>query len=167
MPFAITVQFILVGTGILKDQSAVDAMSRTGDRREILRGPLYYGIVFVLLTILYWVNSPVGMIALMLMCGGDGLADIFGRRFGAVKIPWNRQKSWAGSAAMFLGGLIFAAAILIPFILLGYFPNPLSAYLPGLFLIALLATLVESLPIKDLDNLTITLVAIILGEILF
>jgi phytol kinase len=167
VPFAITVQFILVGTGIIKDQSAVVAMSRTGDRREILRGPLYYGIAFVLLTLFYWVDSPIGMIALMLMCGGDGLADILGRRYGTVKIPWNRQKSWVGSATMFLGGLIFAAVILLPFVVFGYFPAPYTAYLPGLLLIAFVATLVESLPLKDLDNLTIPLTAVILGEILF
>jgi phytol kinase len=76
VPFAITAQFILVGTGIIKDESAVRSMSRTGDRREILRGPLYYGIVFVVVTLVFWDRSPAGMIALMLLCGGDGLADI-------------------------------------------------------------------------------------------
>ena len=51
VPLSITLQFALVGLGIMKDQAAVEAMSRSGDRREILRGPLYYGIVFVLLTV--------------------------------------------------------------------------------------------------------------------
>ena len=41
VPFAITVQFALVGLGIMKDDASVQAMSRTGDRREILRGPLF------------------------------------------------------------------------------------------------------------------------------
>src|SRR5512142_1046104 len=41
IPLAITVQFALVGLGLWQDPSAVEAMSRTGDRREILRGPLY------------------------------------------------------------------------------------------------------------------------------
>jgi phytol kinase len=41
-----------------------------------------------------------------LMCGGDGLADIIGRRFGSgAKLPHNSNKSWAGSAAMFAGAL--------------------------------------------------------------
>ena len=39
VPLVITVQFVLVGTGIIKDEAAVQAMTRTGDRREILRGP--------------------------------------------------------------------------------------------------------------------------------
>jgi hypothetical protein len=36
--------------GMVKDEAAVKAMSRTGDPREILRGPLFYGIVFVAMT---------------------------------------------------------------------------------------------------------------------
>ena len=82
VPLAITDQFALVGTGVIKDPSAVAALSRTGDRREILRGPLYYGIVFVLLTIAFWRRSPTGIVALMILCGGDGLADIVGKKSG-------------------------------------------------------------------------------------
>ena len=45
VPFAITIQFALVGLGIMKDPEAVAAMSRHGDRREILRGPHEVGRV--------------------------------------------------------------------------------------------------------------------------
>lgn len=165
VPLAITIQFILVGVGLIRDPAAVQAMSRTGDRREILRGPLFYGIVFVLLTIFYWYDSPIGIVALMLMCGGDGLADIFGRRFGKTKLPWNPGKTWIGSLGMFLGGWIFAAVVLGTYLTLGIFNGPWFAYLPALTFIALAGTLVESLPVKDVDNLTVTLAAIALGHI--
>ena len=47
----------------------------------------------------------MGVAVFSLMCGGDGLADIVGRRLGKThKLPWNASKSWAGSGAMFLGG---------------------------------------------------------------
>ena len=163
VPLAITVQFFLVGSGILKDEAAVRAMSRSGDRREILRGPLYYGIIFILLTIVFWKDSPVGIVALMLMCGGDGLADILGRRIGEAPLPWNRAKSWAGSAGMFLGGWVFAILILAIYIAVNVFSGPLDAYLPALTLIAVVGTLVESLPFKDIDNITVTLAAVLLG----
>ena len=39
------------------------------------------------------------------MCGGDGLADLVGRKFGSAKLPFNKNKSWAGSLAMFVGEL--------------------------------------------------------------
>jgi phytol kinase len=167
VPFAITAQFFLVGSGILKDESAVKAMSRTGDRKEILRGPLYYGIAFVVLTILFWTHSPTGMVALMLMCGGDGLADIFGRRLGSRKLPWSRTKSVAGTLSMFAGGFVFSGFVLLVFVAAGYFPGPGTRYLAPLMVIALAGTLVESLPFKDIDNLTVTLTAVILGYILF
>ena len=166
IPLAITIQFILVGTGIIKDPSAVRAMSRSGDRREILRGPLYYGLIFILLTIIYWYNTPIGMIALMLMCGGDGLADILGRRFGKVKLPWNHSKSWVGSAGMFFGGLITSLGILALYLAAGIYPDPFSSYLLPVMLIALAGTVVESLPVHDIDNITITLAALAMGHLL-
>src|SRR4051794_34887096 len=39
IPLAITVQFALVGLGVWRDPAAVKAMSRSGNRKEILRGP--------------------------------------------------------------------------------------------------------------------------------
>ena len=167
VPFAITVQFALVGLGVIKDEAAVQAMSRTGERREILRGPLFYGIVFVLLTLIYWKDSPIGMTALMLMCGGDGIADVIGRRVRSPKLPWSPAKSTAGSISVFLGGWLLAAFILGIYVLAGGFPDPFVGYLLPLALIAVVGTLVESLPYKDIDNLTVTLAAVIVGHLVF
>src|SRR4026208_938762 len=100
VPFVITIQFALVGTGLLKDEAAVKAMSRTGDRREILRGPLFYGIIFIAMTLLYWKDSFIGIPALMMLCGGDGIADIVGRRVRFAKLPWAPDKGGAGGAAV-------------------------------------------------------------------
>jgi phytol kinase len=166
VPFAITVQFLLVGTGIINDKAAVRAMSRSGNRHEILRGPLYYGIVFVVLTLVYWKDSPIGIVALMLMCGGDGLADMTGRRWGNAKLPWNADKSWMGSLGMLLGGWILSVGILAVYIAAGVYARPLEKSLPALTLIALAGTFVEMLPVKDIDNLTVTATAVILGHLL-
>jgi dolichol kinase len=43
----------------------------------------------------------------------------------------------------------------------------LTQYLLPVTLITLAATLVESLPLSDLDNLTVPAVAVILGHLLF
>ncbi len=167
VPFLITAQFAMIGLGVIKDEASVKAMSRTGDRREILLGPLFYGIVFVVMTIIYWKDSPIGMVALMLMCGGDGLADIMGRGLKSAKLPWNRGKSLAGSLGMFIGGWVLAAFILWVFVLAGVFLPPFSSYLLPITIIAIVGTLVESLPLKDVDNITVTLAAVILGHLLF
>jgi phytol kinase len=163
VPFAISVQFALVGFGLIKDQAAVQAMSRSGDRREILRGPLYYGIMFVLMTILFWKDSPTGVTALMIMCGGDGIADLVGRRFGSKKLAYSPEKTLAGSASVFFGGWFLSAFVLAIFVQTGVFDVPFGAFPLPLTIIALASTLVESLPFRDLDNLTVTASAAILG----
>ncbi len=167
VPFMIVVQFALVGLGVIHDEGAVQAMSRNGDRREILRGPLYYGIAFVVLTILFWKDSPIGMTALMLMCGGDGLADIVGRSVTSPKIPWGGGKTLAGSASVLVGGWLLSAFILGVFVTRGIFPGPFAHYLMPITLVAIVGTLVESLPHKDVDNITVTLMAVIVGLLVF
>ena len=167
VPLLFTIQFALIGLGIVKDEASVKAMSRSGDRREILHGPLYYGIIFVVMTLVFWKNSPIGMIAVMLMCGGDGLADIMGRGMRSPKLPWNKDKSVAGSLGMLLGGWVLTTFILFIFVLKGVFTGPFAGYLPPITYLAVLAMLVESLPIKDVDNITVTLAAVALGYLLF
>lgn len=167
VPLMFTLQFLLIGLGVIHDEASVKAMSRTGDRREILHGPLYYGIIFVLLTILYWYDNPIGIVALMLLCGGDGLADIFGRRYGKRKLPWNMRKSWLGSTMMFLGGWLLSIIMVVLYVYVGIFNGSVNSYLFAITLVALIATFVESLPLHDIDNITITLSAIIFGRIFF
>ena len=167
VPLLITVQFVLVGTGIIKDEAAVKAMSRTGDRREILRGPLFYGIVFVAVTLIYWKDSLVGIPALMMMCGGDGIADIVGRRVDSMRLPWSREKSLAGSLSVFLGGWLLTMLIFAIYVWAVVFSGPVTRYLLPVTWIALGAMLVESLPFKDVDNITLTVVSILIGHLVF
>lgn len=157
VPLVITLQFMAVGFGWIDDPAAVKAMSRSGDRREILQGPVYYGVIFVSATLVFWRHSPVGILALMILCGGDGLADIVGRRWGKRKLPWAPDKSWAGSAAMLLGSFTFALVMIGAFNLWGDFTPALrmgQTTVMVLF-VALVATAVESLPWAGVDNITV------------
>jgi phytol kinase len=169
VPLAITAQFILVGVGAIKDPAAVRAMTRTGNPREILRGPLLYGLIFVVCTVAFWRTSPVGITALMLLCGGDGLADIVGRRLGRRKLPFNPDKSWAGSLAMFVGGYGLAVVMVLLFNALGLFSSPLEPARTVLITagLALAAAVVEALPVGEYDNLTIAMSAVGLGLMVF
>jgi phytol kinase len=166
VPFAITSYYFLVGMGLVRGDAVIRSISRTGSRKEILQGPLYYGIVFVFLTLLYWTDNPIGIVALMLLCGGDGLADLIGARYGTLRLPWNDRKSWAGSLAMFFGGLLFAGVILAVFVYAGIFAGPYWEYVPRLAVIAFAGTVLESLPFPDVDNITVTLAALTFGHIL-
>jgi phytol kinase len=167
VPFSITVQFALIGLGVIKDEASVKAMSRTGDPKEILRGPLFYGIMFVALTLIFWKDSPVGIVALMMLCGGDGIADMIGRSVKSPKLSWSEKKSIAGSIGVFVGGWILAALVMFIYIQAGVFAGPFSSYLMPLTWIALGTTVVESLPFKDVDNITATVVAAVMGYLLF
>lgn len=167
IPLAITLQFFLVGVGIWKDEAAVAAMSRSGNRLEILRGPLFYGIVFVTITLVYWKTSPIGIVALMLLCGGDGLADVLGRRFGGASLPWSSEKTWIGTISMFLGGWVFSAFVVWMFVLAGAFPAFSLRYLLVITIVSFAGALVESIPYKDIDNLTVPAIAILLGHLIF
>ena len=167
VPLLITVQFILVGTGLIKDDAAVEAMTRTGNPKEILRGPLYYGIMFVVLTVVYWKDSPIGITALMMMCGGDGIADIVGRRIKSPKLFWSREKSVAGSLSVFVGGALLAVLILFIYVSAGVFASPFNMYLLPVAWIALGGMLIESLPFKDVDNITLTVITALIGHFVF
>jgi len=167
IPFLITTQFFLVGTGIVKDDAAVQAMTRMGNPREILRGPLFYGIMFVLLTIVYWKDSPIGITALMMMCGGDGVAEIVGRRVRSPKLFWSRRKSVAGSLSVFVGGALLTALVLYIYVSVGVFASPLLVYYIPIAWVALGGMLVESLPLKDIDNITLTLASALIGHLVF
>ena len=167
VPLAITIQFALIGLGVIKDKASVDAMSRTGDPKEILRGPLYYGIMFVVLAVVYWKDSPIGIIALMMMCGGDGIADIFGRRIASPKLPWSGDKSVAGTVSVFVGGFVFSAVMIYIYITAGVFSGTISNYLLPIAAIALVGALVESLHFRDIDNISMTLASALLGHWFF
>ncbi|GLI65312.1 hypothetical protein VaNZ11_008854 [Volvox africanus] len=163
VPMLNGIRLLAVGSGLVRDQGLVKSVSRSGDRGELLKGPLVYVAALVAATALSWRDNPAGLIAVSMMCGGDGLADIVGRRWGAAaKLPWNNAKSWAGSFAMLVGGYGMSYGLILLFCNLGFFScYPPAALLSCLGAIALAATIVESLPINQVldDNVSVPLVA--------
>lgn len=168
-PSANIARLLALGNGLAKDEAAVRSISREGNPKELLRGPLYYVLVITLVTVSFWRTSPVGGIALALMCGGDGIADIVGRRVGGSKLPWNPRKSWAGSLAMFLFGYPLALGAVHLFHVFGFYEVSLWSAAARVAVIAAGATLMESLPITDVldDNITVPFTCICLGLLLF
>jgi dolichol kinase len=104
------------------------------------------------------------------MCGGDGLADIVGRRLGKGNaLPWNGDKSFAGSVAMFLGGFLCSLVYVWLFHKCGYVEVDASGACARLALIAAVCTVAESLPVTGLldDNISVPVLALALGVALF
>ncbi|HMB24181.1 MAG TPA: phosphatidate cytidylyltransferase, partial [Anaerolineales bacterium] len=109
--------------------------------------------------------SLIGIPALMMLCGGDGIADIVGRRIASAKLPWSREKSVAGSLSVFIGGWLMTVFVFAVYVWAGAFAGPVSRFLLPVTWIALGAMAVESLPFKDVDNITLTLVAVLIGHL--
>ncbi|XWS74377.1 hypothetical protein CRYUN_Cryun02cG0209900 [Craigia yunnanensis] len=66
------IRMLLIGSGIWKDEATVKSMSRYGDYRELLKGPLYYATTITLACALYWRTSPIAIAAICNLCAGDG-----------------------------------------------------------------------------------------------
>ncbi|XP_058109828.1 phytol kinase 1, chloroplastic isoform X2 [Magnolia sinica] len=137
--------------------------------RELLRGPLYYVLVLMLCALVFWRESPIGVIPLGIMSGGDGFADIMGRRFGALKLPYNQQKSWIGSICMCLFGFAVSIGMLYYFASLGYLRLDWVSTVEKVALISFVATLVESLPITEVvdDNISVPLTSMLMAFLFF
>ncbi|KAL0028733.1 hypothetical protein WJX79_003020 [Trebouxia sp. C0005] len=168
VPLCNAVRLILVAIGSMDRQATIKAVSRGGSRQELLRGPLLYIGIVTAVTLLFWRESPVGLMVLSLMCGGDGLADIVGRRYGFARLPFNHNKSWLGSLAMFTGGAVMSMVYIALFHSMGYFTNTMQNMLGVIWMTSLVATAVEALPVYGWldDNLTVPATAAILGQML-
>jgi len=102
-----------------------------------------------------------------MMCGGDGIADIVGRRIKSPKLAWSREKSIAGSLSVFAGGWLLSMFVIAVYVSAGVFAASFTAYLLPVTWIALGTTFVESLPFKDVDNITLTVVSALIGYLVF
>ncbi|GAB2215130.1 hypothetical protein Drorol1_Dr00019507 [Drosera rotundifolia] len=158
------IHMLLLGLGLLKDEATVKSMSRYGNYRELLKGPLYYASTITIACMVFWRTSPIGMAAISNLCAGDGFADIIGRRFGHQKLPFNRSKSIVGSIAMATAGFLASVGYMFYFSWFGYVQASWDMVF-GFLIVSLAATVVESLPIStDLDdNLTVPLTSLLVG----
>ena len=156
VPLAFIVQFAAIGFGLRQDEAFVNSMSRSGDPKELLGGTLQYAIVMFLCTILFFNaggdagnGNPAALYILGTVAGGDGLAGIFGRRFGGSKKFGfgGAEKTIVGSIGMFAGSVIMIS------ILTAIFGSGLN--LATIIILSLLATIVEALTPKGIDNCTV------------
>ncbi|KAK7301705.1 hypothetical protein RJT34_12577 [Clitoria ternatea] len=161
-------RMLVTGLGLWKDEATVRSMSRFGDHRELLKGPLYYAATITFAAIMYWRTSPISISAICNLCAGDGMADIVGRRFGGKKIPYNKNKSYAGSIAMTSAGFLTSIGFMWYFSSFGFIERNWNLVLRFL-IVSIVSALVESHPISaELDdNLTVPLTSILVGSIIF
>ena len=165
VPILFVLQFAAIGTGKMKNENFVASMSRTGDPKELLGGTLYYAIIMVLITTLWFYipSNPTAMIIIGCISGGDGLADIIGRKFGGEKKFGIKgsEKTLIGSLAMFCGSFFISLILVLIFSFEVSTINIFLLILP-IAIISLVATVVEALSPKGIDNWIIFITVIIM-----
>ncbi|KAJ1453529.1 hypothetical protein M885DRAFT_523979 [Pelagophyceae sp. CCMP2097] len=149
----------------------VRAVSRSGNNREVLGGPLLYTGVLFLATLLGWRGSAAAAVAVAQMAVGDGIADIVGRRFGRRKWSFNTDKSPVGTLAFFCGASLATLGLFKWFSLFGSCVNLMQT--PNLVLkvaaISATCAAVEVAPAIGFldDNLSVPLAGCLLGLAVF
>ena len=116
-------------------------------------GIVLYPISVLLLILIYRHDLHIAAAAWAIMALGDGMASVAGESLRGPSLPWNREKRWSGFAAFLVAGTVGAFA-------LTRWVDPSLA--PDKVLIvsaaaALVGALVETVPIRLDDNLTVPL----------
>jgi dolichol kinase len=153
-----TILLIQKGLFAADDDQAVKTMTRTGDKRELLKGTLYFVIVAMICGTIFY-KQPAGVLAMAMLGWGDGLAPIVGTRLGKIKYKILCEKSVEGSLAFLVGSLaagLFFIHLIVP-----------EAFNPGkIAMIAVAATIVEGISPKEVDNILIPATVIALSALL-
>lgn len=153
------------------------AIIRETDKRGMRAGVLYYplsilGLILIFRQHLHFVAAAWGVMAF-----GDGFATLIGKSLGGPALPWNREKTWSGLFAFVVCGAIGAVALSYWFWIIAASPSIIGSriipvnerelgMLAGIpphwnftfwapIAAAVVAGLVETLPIKLDDNISV------------
>jgi len=122
-------------------------------------GMLFYPLAVVLLALVFPRRLDIVAAAWGILAAGDGMATLVGRLADGRRIPWNREKSVAGTAGFVLFGGAAGVA-------LAWWCRPGAEPLPPAWfslsapvVAAVVAALVETVPIRLDDNVTVPAIA--------
>lgn len=111
-------------------------------------GLVYYAISWTVLALLFFDKPWIIAVGIAAMSYGDGLASIVGQRYGKTKYNiFGDYKSVEGSFTMFLTLIITLSIVLLYY---GVFPASFII----IIIVAFMATILEGITPKGLDNLT-------------
>lgn len=141
----------LMGYNIYIISRIVSFANRKRDEKRFSLGPVTLSLGIIIS--LYFFPLYIATISIFALSFGDGLASLIGRMFGKKKCIF-RCKTCVGSLTCFVATLIAVFLFTHLFIFS--------------IVIALITTIVELLPLKDLDNIAIPLtIALIIKYCLF
>ena len=135
-------------------------MSRSGEIKEILNGPFFYGIIVGLITFFYYINEPIGTISIINLCFGDGTADLIGNFYKSKIIkfaPFGKKTFLGCFSFVFFSWIMGILYCLNLFGKMFFFNN---------LLLAVVGCLAEFLSIPEYDNIIIVLSVCFVGKFL-
>ena len=129
------------------------------ERRGFSVGKIGYAasLFILILTFRHCLHVAAGAWAMLAL--GDGVSTLIGGAYGRKRIPWNRQKTWVGSFALFAASMVGAVPIVL-WVAHGRVGADVSlmASVRACFWAALAAMIVETIPGRYFeDNVTIPL----------
>ena len=118
-------------------------------------GVLFYPLSILALVLLFRSRLDIVAAAWGVLAFGDGFATLVGTRVGGRTLPWNPGKTWSGLGAFVVAGGAGAAALSV-WVAPAIAPPPsLSFLIWASIAAAIVAGLVETLPIGLDDNISV------------
>ncbi|HEX6100942.1 MAG TPA: DUF92 domain-containing protein [Thermoanaerobaculia bacterium] len=128
----------IVGRGVARHERGFDA------------GIVLYPVMVLLLVVVFRDRLHYAAIAWAMLAFGDGIATLAGKSIRIAPLAWNPDKSWGGLLACFLGSAAGGLAV-------AYWMDFRAPVV--VLLAALAAAIVESLPLRVDDNVTVPIAA--------
>lgn len=135
--------------------------------RGYARGILFYPLSVLGMILFFHSDEGLWMVAAVwgVLAFGDGMASLLGQAVGGARLPWNRDKSWAGFVAFVVFGAL-GAGILMAWTVRVPVSSIVDVRILGVALpLALVCALAESVPTTLDDNLTVPLVGAVFLEL--
>ena len=133
-----------------------ETMSRENKVKELLQGPFIYAIIIGIITIIYWKETPHGILSIIILCFGDGMADVIGSRGSHVITSPFGRKTIEGCISFIIFGII--GCILYEYV---FFQQ---IWFLQTVIIVLIGCFTEFLSPSTLDNLLIVTSTIIVSH---
>lgn len=145
MTFLAAAPFIIL-TYLISPYSPIKLSNKVSSSGHGL-GLVYYAISWTILAFFFFDQPWIIAVGIAAMSYGDGLASLIGQKYGKTKYNLlGDTKSIEGSMAMFLVLIVALTGVL------AYYGQPINAL--TILMVSLVATLLEGITPKGLDNLT-------------
>jgi phytol kinase len=163
-PFFVASPFVLV-TFLATPLSPINLKKKINGLTDITTGGhgyglFFYAISYTTLALLFSAKPYVLIAGILPMAFGDAAASLVGQKVGRHKLRIVKNKSLEGSAAMFLVTLASVTLTLLVFSYL--FPFNIQWLLVSCFVVSVMATVLEAVTPKGLDNLTVPIISAVL-----